>query len=165
MNKLIRTKDSSLFKVESINYRTKKVKAYTFGGGFRYKIPFDKVEDWNAELNNNFDLVSVGFDDGKVCNAFINKDDRWNGWLIPLATFDELKKVKKWMKKGCDNYYTMKIHKDKSISVWITEEKGTKYEELIADRQKPTTYTIDNQEIELYDIGWDWCWDKMEEEA
>ena len=72
---------------------------------------------------------------------------------------------KKWMKKGCDNYYTMKIHKDKSISVWITEEKGTKYEELIADRQKPTTYTIDNQEIELYDIGWDWCWDKMEEEV
>ena len=165
MNKFIRIKEGSLFKVESINYRTKKVKAYPFGGGFRYKIPFDRVKEWDAELNNNFDLVSVGFDDGRVCNAFINKDDRWNGWLVPLITFEELKKIKKWMKNKCAKFYTMKIHKDKSVSVWITEEKGTEYEEPIAERQKPTTFTIENQELELYDIGWGWCWDKMKEEA
>lgn len=156
--KIIRASNNQLYEIDDICEDEKIVKAFPFGGGFVCKITFDEITDWNAKIADDYEYCAVFLcEEPKVCEGFINKEVRWNGWLEPLVTIEQLKLVRKFMNTQTDGWYKMIVHRDKSVSL-VENNDGDICK--IADRQRPRNHTIDGKEYLLYDIGWGFCWDK-----
>lgn len=87
---IIRVRDGRFFEV--IEERPGgELLACNVGGGFQVRIPLDRIEERDVELPmNDYELMTVGFDDEPFCRAWVHRTFRWNGWLQPLVTAAEL---------------------------------------------------------------------------
>jgi hypothetical protein len=63
------------------------------GGGFVYRIPLDEIDEFPYEPVAKVEKLRCAIEDWTVFDAYADREDRWNGWLVPYFEIDVARKV------------------------------------------------------------------------
>lgn len=63
------------------------------GGGFVYRIPIEEIDVFPYEPEARVEKVRCAIEDWTVFDAYADREDRWNGWLVPYFELDVARKV------------------------------------------------------------------------
>jgi hypothetical protein len=99
----------------------------------------------NNHGTGTYETVSVCIEDGQAFNAITN-NARWNGWLMPWFTLEQIRQIQEWIEDGV-NANDINIDGD-NVSVFYHS-----LDERIACETMPHECTI------YYFID-GWCWQR-----
>ncbi len=142
--RIIKTKNGGYWNVSENNLIGDPVFACPVGGGFQVRIPRKDVVDWNAKLPAVYHHITVGFDDTPVCKAYVNYEDRWNGWLKPLVDREGLDQFVKFQREN-DNVLLLDAD-----TLVITDPNFPEEEPQVIN---PTTIKYEGQPVTVWDLG------------
>lgn len=93
---IIKTKTGAYFETTEDQicppFKAPFIKCWPVGGGFEQHIPRRDIAEYDAKLPANIQLLTVGFWEKPICQAYCDLNQRWNGWLCPRVDRANLEK-------------------------------------------------------------------------
>jgi hypothetical protein len=141
------------------------------GGGFLMRIPVEDIAEINIHPKLRFEKIQVEIEDPPFFEAWVDLDERWNGWLCPRFEKDQAMDLIDWEEREMG----MRCHYDEANDRFLLaytdgEEppRAAWYEDLDPDDENVEIcegFDLETPEgtKRVYGIGsHSWIWSKHE---
>ena len=96
----------------------------------------------------NMKVQVESFEENEVFEALVNNNERWNGWLVPFFTMEEVRKLKPVLDRIGEG----------QLGITITD--NTVCEFIESESWEVPTMVVNG--ITYYNVGDGYCWDSID---